>query len=175
MTEMMAAGDKGIPKSIMDKAEGVAVFPGLIKAGLGIGGQRGHGILSSRDAKSGTWQEVQRTSALPPGFTGKPWAADLHLSPDGRFLYASERTTSTIAAFKVDATSGKLTTIGSVDTEKQPRGFNIDPGSKYLAAVGELSDSMTVYGIDQGTGALTKLKSYPVGKKPNWVEIVDLK
>ena len=55
MTEMMAAGDKGIPKSIMDKAEGVAVFPGLIKAGLGIGGQRGHGILSSRDAKSGTW------------------------------------------------------------------------------------------------------------------------
>jgi lipid-binding SYLF domain-containing protein len=55
MTEMMAAGDKGIPKSIMEKAEGVAVFPGLIKAGLGIGGQRGRGILSARDAKSGTW------------------------------------------------------------------------------------------------------------------------
>jgi 6-phosphogluconolactonase len=127
------------------------------------------------DAKGGTWQEVQRTSALPSGFTGKPWAADLHLSPDGRFLYASERTTNTIAAFKVDAASGKLTTIGSVDTEKQPRGFNIDPGGKYLAAVGELSDGMTVYGIDQTTGALTKLKSYPVGKKPNWVEIIELK
>jgi lipid-binding SYLF domain-containing protein len=55
MAEMMAAGDKGIPRSIMDKAEGVAVFPGLIKAGLGIGGQRGHGILSARDTKSGTW------------------------------------------------------------------------------------------------------------------------
>ena len=55
MSEMMGADDKGIPKSIMDKAEGVAVFPGLIKAGLGIGGQRGHGILSARDAKSGTW------------------------------------------------------------------------------------------------------------------------
>jgi lipid-binding SYLF domain-containing protein len=55
MTEMMAAGDKGIPRSIMEKAEGVAVFPGLIKAGLGIGGQRGRGILSARDAKSGTW------------------------------------------------------------------------------------------------------------------------
>jgi lipid-binding SYLF domain-containing protein len=55
MSEMMDAGDKGIPKSIMEKAEGVAVFPGLIKAGLGLGGQRGHGILSARDQKSGTW------------------------------------------------------------------------------------------------------------------------
>ncbi|MGH9384957.1 MAG: lipid-binding SYLF domain-containing protein, partial [Vicinamibacterales bacterium] len=55
MSEMMAAEDKGIPRSIMEKAEGVAVFPGLIKAGLGIGGQRGRGILSARDAKSGTW------------------------------------------------------------------------------------------------------------------------
>lgn len=55
LSEMMDAGDKGIPRSIMEKAEGVAVFPGLIKAGLGIGGQRGRGILSARDAKSGTW------------------------------------------------------------------------------------------------------------------------
>ncbi len=55
MSEMMDAGDKGIPKSIMDKAEGIAVFPGLIKAALGLGGQRGHGVLSARDKKSGTW------------------------------------------------------------------------------------------------------------------------
>ena len=55
MSEMMGAEDKGVPKSIMEKAEGVAVFPGLIKAGLGVGGQRGHGILSARDKKSGTW------------------------------------------------------------------------------------------------------------------------
>jgi lipid-binding SYLF domain-containing protein len=55
MAEMMDAGDKGIPKSIMEKAEAVAVFPGLIKAGLGLGGQRGRGILSARDTKSGTW------------------------------------------------------------------------------------------------------------------------
>jgi lipid-binding SYLF domain-containing protein len=55
MSEMMSAGDKGVPTSIMEKAEGVAVFPGLIKAGLGLGGQRGHGILSARDKKSGTW------------------------------------------------------------------------------------------------------------------------
>ncbi|WP_187436210.1 lactonase family protein [Bradyrhizobium hipponense] len=126
------------------------------------------------EAKSGAWREIQRTTALPEGFSGKPWAADIHITPDGRFLYASERTTNTLTAYKVDAASGKLTTIGSVPTEKQPRGFNIDPTGRYLAAVGETSDSMTVYAIDQSSGALAKLKSYPTGKKPNWVEFVSL-
>ncbi|WP_426422096.1 lactonase family protein [Bradyrhizobium genosp. A] len=133
----------------------------------------------SYEAKSGAWGEIQRTTALPEGFNGKdsgqkPWAADIHITPDGRFLYASERTTNTLTAFKVDATSGKLTTIGSVPTEKQPRGFNIDPTGRYLAAVGELSDGMTVYAIDQTSGALSKLKSYATGKKPNWVEFLKL-
>ena len=131
------------------------------------------------EAKSGAWDEIQRTTALPEGFNGKdsgqkPWAADIHITPDGRFLYASERTTNTLTAYKVDATSGKLTTIGSVPTEKQPRGFNIDPTGRYLAAVGELSDGMTVYSIDQSSGTLNKLKSYPTGKKPNWVEFLNL-
>jgi 6-phosphogluconolactonase len=129
----------------------------------------------SYEAKSGAWSELQRTTALPEGFNGKPWAADIHITPDGRFLYASERTTNTLTAYKVDATSGKLTTIGSVPTEKQPRGFNIDPTGHYLAAVGELSDGMTVYAIDQTSGALSKLKSYATGKKPNWVEFLTLK
>ena len=128
----------------------------------------------SYEAKSGAWTEIQRTTALPEGFSGKPWAADIHITPDGRFLYASERTTSTLAAFKVDAASGKLTAIGSVATEKQPRGFNIDPSGRYLAAVGEMSDSMTVYAIDQSSGALSKLNSYATGKKPNWVEFLNL-
>ncbi|MBR1133921.1 lactonase family protein [Bradyrhizobium iriomotense] len=126
------------------------------------------------EARSGAWNEIQRTTALPEGFTGKPWAADIHVTPDGRFLYASERTTNTIAAYKVDVATGKLTTIGSVPTEKQPRAFNVDPSGRYLAAVGELSDGMTIYAIDQSSGALAKLKSYPTGKKPNWVEFLSL-
>jgi 6-phosphogluconolactonase len=126
------------------------------------------------EAKTGAWDEIQRTTALPDGFSGKPWAADIHVTPDGRFLYASERTTSTITAYKIDPASGKLTTVGTVPTEKQPRGFNIDPSGRYVAVAGELSDSMTVYAIDQASGALTKLKSYATGKKPNWVELISL-
>ena len=125
------------------------------------------------DARTGTLKkEVQVTTSLPGGFEGKPWAADIHLTPDGKFLYASERTTSTLAAFSVDLKTGMLTSIGSYPTEKQPRGFNIDPTGRYLLSVGQLSNSMTSYAIDKATGKLTKLREYPMGKNPNWVEIV---
>lgn len=126
------------------------------------------------DAPRGRLGETQVLSALPPGFAGKPWAADLHVTPDGRFLYASERTSSTLAAFKIDPTSGRLSMIGTYLTEKQPRGFRIDPSGRYLLAVGQLSHSMTSYAIDRAGGTLSRLKEYPMGRNPNWIEIVDL-
>jgi 6-phosphogluconolactonase len=126
------------------------------------------------DAATGKLTEKQAVSALPPDFQGKPSAADLHLTPDGKFLYASERTSSTLAGFKVDPAAGTLTPIGSVPTEKQPRGFNIDSSGRYLLAVGQLSHGLSSYAIDPASGKLTKLKEYPMGKNPNWVEIVDL-
>jgi 6-phosphogluconolactonase len=126
------------------------------------------------DAEKGQLKEKQVISALPAGFDGKPWAADLQITPDGRFLYASERTSSTLAAFKVDPAGGTLTLVGHYPTEKQPRAFAIDPGGRYLLAVGQLSHGLSVYGIDQESGKLAKLKEYPMGKNPNWVEIVSL-
>ena len=101
--------------------------------------------------KTGTLKkEVQVATSLPKGFDGKPWAADIHLTPDGKYLYASERTTSTLAAFKVDPKTGMLTSIDSFATEKQPRGFSIDPTGRYLLAVGQLSNSMTSLRDRQG-------------------------
>jgi 6-phosphogluconolactonase len=126
------------------------------------------------DAATGTLTGKQSVSALPPGFEGKPSAADLHVTPDGKFVYASERTSSTLAGFTVDAATGTLTPIGSVPTEKQPRGFNIDSSGRYLLAVGQLSHGLSSYAIDPASGKLTRLKEYPMGKNPNWIEIVDL-
>jgi len=126
------------------------------------------------DAGRGTLTPTQTVSALPPDFRGKPAAADLHITPDGRFLYASVRATSTLAGFRVDPDNGTLTAIGSVPTERQPRGFNIDSSGRYLLAVGQLSHGLSSYAIDQASGALTKLKEYAMGRNPNWVEIVDL-
>jgi 6-phosphogluconolactonase len=128
------------------------------------------------DATSGTLRTpVQTISALPADFVGTPWGADIHLTPDGRFLYASERTTSTLAAFRVEGASGALTAIASYPTEKQPRAFAIDPSGRFLVSVGQLSDRLSIHAIDRDSGALSRLKDYPVGKNPNWVEIVSLR
>ena len=125
------------------------------------------------DGATGQLKEKQSVSALPPDFKGKPSAADLHITPDGKFLYGSERTSSTLTGFKVAPTRGTLSPIGSVPTEKQPRGFNIDSLGRYVLAVGQLSHALSSYRIDPDSGKLIKLKKYPMGKNPNWVEIVD--
>ncbi|MGH6804910.1 MAG: lactonase family protein, partial [Methyloceanibacter sp.] len=89
-----------------------------------IGQDDGSVYVFDYDTGTGQLKEKQTVSALPPDFQGKPWAADLHITPDGKFLYGSERTSSTLAGFRVDPANGTLTPIGSVATEKQPRGFN---------------------------------------------------
>jgi 6-phosphogluconolactonase len=146
------------------------------------------------DAKTGLLTEVSSVSGLPPdsklgpgaprGAIGGPdapparntdsdiWAADIHLTPKGNFLYISERTGSTLGAFSVDGGSGKLTYLSSVPTERQPRGFAIDPTGRFLVATGEKSETISIYSIDQTSGALTLLNKYPTGKGANWVEIV---
>jgi 6-phosphogluconolactonase len=130
--------------------------------------------LLAYDAQHGTLKAVKTWSTLPGGFTGKPWAADLHLTPDGKFLYTSERNSNTIAMWKVDAASGEVTLIGHQPTEKQPRGFQIDPTGQWLLAVGQASNGLTAYRIETASGKLTPVASLPMGKNPNWVEIVDL-
>ncbi|HEX2543023.1 MAG TPA: beta-propeller fold lactonase family protein [Caldimonas sp.] len=129
----------------------------------------------SFDTAAGRLSSTQTLSALPGGAqVDKPWAADLHLTPDGRFLYASERRTSTLAGFAVDAASGHLTPLGSMPTETEPRGFAISPDGRLLIAVGQASHRLSRYAIDATTGALSKLGDQPVGQGPNWVEVVDL-
>jgi len=126
------------------------------------------------DASQGELRQKQIVSAIPPGFQGEPSAADLHITPDGRFLYGSERASSTLAVFRIDPAKGTLSPIESVPTEKQPRGFNIDPSGRYLLAVGQLSHRLSSYKIDSESGKLSKLKEYPVGRSPNWIEIVEI-
>ncbi|HEX2555066.1 MAG TPA: beta-propeller fold lactonase family protein [Microvirga sp.] len=125
-------------------------------------------------AASGALRPVETVSALPEGFTGKPWAADLHLTSDGRLLFASERTSSTLQGFRVDPDSGRLTPCGSTPTETQPRGFAIAPSGRFLVASGEVSHGVAAYAIDPASGSLARTARREVGRTPNWVEILDL-
>ncbi|MFY9755815.1 MAG: beta-propeller fold lactonase family protein [Pseudolabrys sp.] len=104
----------------------------------------------------------------------KVWAADIQITPDGKFLYSTERTTNKIALFTVAPGTGKLTYVTNFATEAQPRGIRIDPSGQYLVASGEKSDRVSVYKIDKGTGKLGEPNRYPVGNGANWVEIVDV-
>ena len=145
------------------------------------------------DGKTGLLTEASSASALPPdsklvpgaprgavGAAGAPvrntdndiWASDLHLTPNGKFLYAAERTSNSIGALSVDAATGKLTYLGSTPTEKQPRGFRIDPTGRFMIVSGEKSDTLSTYSIDPSSGALKPIGKYPTGKGSNWVEIV---
>ena len=128
--------------------------------------------------QTGVLRQKQSVSFKVKGYTfldNNDWyAADLHITPNGQFLYASVRSASTIAAFKVDPSTGLVSLIDQFPTETQPRGFHIDPSGRYLLAAGQASNHVAVYAIDQNTGELTFLKRYPVGKNPNWIEFVTL-
>ncbi len=126
------------------------------------------------DANKGVLDQRHIVSALPPGFTGTPSAADVHLTPDGRFLYTSERGSNTLAAFRVNAATGALGLIGHTATEDQPRGFAIDPSGGFLLAAGQRSHRMTIYRIAADTGVLTPLGTWAAGRNPNWVECLTL-
>ena len=126
------------------------------------------------DPGKGTLTERQVVDALTPSPGDKIWATDIHITPNGKFLYAAERGSSTLAMLKVDSKDGTLSLSGHIVTEKQPRGFAIDPSGHFLYCTGQLSIRMSSYAIDGESGNLTKLDDYPVGKNPNWIEIVKL-
>ena len=125
------------------------------------------------DPASGLLKELQFVDTNE--YNEQPAASDIHVTPDGKFLYGAERKTSMLIGYKIDPNRGTLTQIGRFPTEKTPRGFAIDPRGKFLLSVGMDSAAMTVYAIEQASGELKPIGHYPMGTQPNWVEIVDLK
>ena len=108
------------------------------------------------DEKSGNLTEAQTVTTLPPDFTAANTSADIHLSPDGRFLYCSNRGHDSIAAFNVDLRSGKLTFIAHESTGgKTPRNFAIDPTGAFLLVANQKSDNIVVLRRDLRTGRLS--------------------
>ncbi len=128
----------------------------------------------AHEGEAGRLRHLQTVSALPDRFAGRPWAADLQLTPDGQFLYASERTSSRIQGFRVDPGSGLLEPCGSIPTETQPRGFALDPAGRFAVVAGEISNAVSSYAVDPATGILAPLARIEAGVGPNWVEIIDL-
>jgi 6-phosphogluconolactonase len=127
-------------------------------------------------AEAGALAIKQALSYKTPGYAynGGNWAgADIRMTPDGRFVYACERTTSTITAFRI-APDGSMSFVEQVPTETQPRTMAIDPSGRYLLAAGQMSHHVMVYAVGADTGRLTTLGRYSTGRNPNWIEAVAL-
>lgn len=107
--------------------------------------------------KNGKFRRKQRISSMPAGDTSFAGSADIHVSPDGRFLYASNRAESnTIAIFSIDHNNGRLTLVGHQSTlGKTPRNFNFDPSGNFLLVANQNSNQVVVFKIDKQTGLLT--------------------
>jgi 6-phosphogluconolactonase len=128
----------------------------------------------ARDAATGSLTHRQTTALLPAGAEARRAAADIHLTPDERFLYASERTTHVLAGFAVDPAEGTLSAVCRIPSEATPRGFAIAPGGRFLLCAGLTSGRVGVFAIDAERGVLTQTASLPVGDRPNWIEFVSL-
>jgi 6-phosphogluconolactonase len=109
----------------------------------------------AHDQIRGNLNEVQTVPTLPRDFTGADTGADIHVSPDGRFLYCSNRGHDSIAAFKIDQRSGELTFIAHESTGgKTPRNFAIDPTGAFLLVANQNSDNIVTFRRDRNTGRL---------------------
>jgi 6-phosphogluconolactonase len=121
------------------------------------------------DAATGQLSSIDTESTLPSGVNGtNNTCADIHVTPDGKYVYASNRGHDSLAGFAVDATSGELTPIGHTPTEPTPREFEITPDGRFVYAAGQDSDQVAAYAVE-ADGALTPLATYPVGAGPLWV------
>ncbi len=111
----------------------------------------------SYDAARGTLFEEQNVSTVPAGYAimEKDSGAEIAVHPNGRFVYASNRGSDSIAVFSVEAKTGKLTLVQNEATQgKTPRHFALDPSGRWLLAENQNSDSVVVFAVDAATGKL---------------------
>lgn len=115
------------------------------------------GSITLFDYENGTLSKRQRVSLLPPGDNGKFAAADIHISPDGKYLYGSNRLAlNEIVIFKINQENGELSIVGRESSQgKSPRNFAIDPTGKYLLVANQNTNDIYVFLRDPETGLLT--------------------
>jgi 6-phosphogluconolactonase len=109
----------------------------------------------SYDGGAGSFEHLQTIPTLPQGFTGESTCADIHVSPSGTFVYASNRGHDSIVIYRVDPASGILSYVSHESTRgSTPRSFDIDPTGRFLLAANQDSNSVVTFRIDPQSGAL---------------------
>jgi 6-phosphogluconolactonase len=113
-------------------------------------------VISAKvDHETGIFERLDKVSTLPEGYTEKNSCADIHITSNGKFLYASNRGHDTIVIFSV-AETGELKQLATTHVEGDwPRNFSLSPDEKFLLVANKNTDNVTVFSVDQETGLLT--------------------
>ncbi|HUG15809.1 MAG TPA: lactonase family protein [Thermomicrobiales bacterium] len=119
------------------------------------------------DLVGGVLEPRQTISTLPEGFDGRNSCADVHVRPDGRFLYGSNRGHDSIAIFAIDPLDGTLAPAGHQSTlGEEPRNFGIDPTGRYLLAANQNSDTIVTFRVDGESGRLEETGNVTMAPSP---------
>ncbi|MES2278500.1 MAG: lactonase family protein [Bacteroidota bacterium] len=119
------------------------------------------GVIYVYDYDGPKSKQLEAISLVADGFKGATGAADIHVSPDGKFLYATNRgDANEIIVFSINTDNGRLTFVERKSSMgKTPRNFVIDPTGNYLLVANQNSDDVYVYRINKQTGKLTLTNS----------------
>ncbi len=142
--------------------------------------ENGGGISAWRfDTETGKLSLLETLSTLPPDFEGRSAAADIQITPNGRFAYVSNRDVTersegeamqdTLAGVSLDPSTGAMELIGYFPTAYFPRAFCIDLTGRFVYSAGQRSSTLFAYRIDQSTGKLEHFATYETGGVPLWV------
>lgn len=124
-------------------------------------------IAFAWDGMAGTLSELETHSLLPPDYKGKHAAAAVRLSPDGQFLYASNRGHDSIALFARDTASGRLIFQKHFPTGGgHPRDFAFDPTGAFVLAVNRDGNNLVVFRVNRETGELAPTNHEAFVTKP---------
>jgi len=108
------------------------------------------------DSSTGALEQIQRVEMLPEDFEGSNTAADIHISPDGKSLYASNRGHDSLAIFSIDESSGELTFVGHEPTlGGHPRNFAVDKKGEFVFTANRDDDNIVFFKRDSDSGELT--------------------
>jgi 6-phosphogluconolactonase len=113
------------------------------------------------DANTADISHVQTIPTIPADYTMNNSPADVHVHPNGTFVYSSNRGHNSIAIFRIDEPSGRMALVDIVATQgSTPRGFNFEPNGRFLLAGNQGTGSVVTFAVDGETGKLT-----PAGAK----------
>lgn len=116
------------------------------------------------DGAAGRLSEMQTISTVPANYTGpKSRCADVHVHPNGKFIYGSNRGDDSIVVYGVDQATGQLTLLGHESTQgKTPRNFALTPDGALLLVANQDSSNVVVFRVDSDTGKLTHMATHDI-------------